>query len=232
MGITTRRPKMRRALLYCVSIAAAASTMLVGQEQKPSGTVVGTVVDEVGSPVADAKVHAEPLDQVPQRELVRYVSTDAQGNFSIEHLGFGSYRVDAMKPADGYADAGFEFHSNGRQPKFALSSSTPKVSVLVVVGPKAGLITGPVSDAVTGKPVNATFHMWRISRPEVSYGENANSPCSVLVAPNVDVGLEVLAQGYEPWFYPGDNVFPYSMPLKLKSGEKLEMEIKLKPLAH
>jgi hypothetical protein len=223
---------MRKVLLHCAWMVAAASVVLVGHEQEPTGAVTGTVVDELGSPVEGAKVHAEPLDRTPRAGSVSYVTTDAGGAFSIDRLQFGSYRVDAMKPADGYANVSFEFHNNGRQPKLTLSSSTPKAAVLVVVGPKAGAITGPVSDAATGKPVNATFHMWRISRPEVSYAEAATSPCSVLVPPGVEVGLEVLAQGYEPWYYPGDGVFPYSKSLKLKSGEKLEVDIKLQPVSH
>lgn len=223
---------MSRALLGCIWIGVLAAAGHPADDRAQSGTIVGTVVDDHGTPVSGAKVHAEALDSAVKLTFVRFVETDEHGAFSIDPLDFGAYRVDAMKPSDGYANTAFEFHSNGRQPRPVLSPSVPKVAVLVVVGPRAGTITGPVSDAVTGKPVNATFHMWRASRPEAFLDEGAASPCRILVPPDVEVGVEVHASGYEVWYYPGDGVFGRSMPLRLKPGEELRVDIRLQPLGH
>src|SRR5207244_11457563 len=101
-----RRGKGRDSLrrlwlpLLAVSLLIPAQGTEVGE-----GVIEGVVLGEGRQPVRGAEVHAE-LKGVPMAKAIRYVGTDENGLFLIDHLEFGTYYVAAYKEEDGYADTG------------------------------------------------------------------------------------------------------------------------------
>ncbi len=78
---------LRRMLLTVVLLVAAA----VGQSFR--GGILGTITDETGAAVADAKVTATNAGT----GLVRETTTDADGNYSFTELPLGKYAITATK---------------------------------------------------------------------------------------------------------------------------------------
>jgi hypothetical protein len=87
-------------------------------------------------------VTATPIDGRTMMRLVRYVETDNDGRFLLDHLELGRYGVFAMKEESGYPDLGASLYSNDIFPTVSISTASPAVSVRIQLGPKAGLIQG------------------------------------------------------------------------------------------
>ncbi|MGR4865329.1 TonB-dependent receptor [Caulobacter sp. LARHSG274] len=87
--------------LAVTAIVTAAPTMASAQDYS-SGTLIGTVTDSSGAPVADASVKVKSLAQGFEREL----TTDSQGQFRAALIPIGGYSVSISK-------AGFQPTSDG-----------------------------------------------------------------------------------------------------------------------
>jgi len=118
------------------------------------GTEVGegVILGEGRQPVRGAKVHAE-LKGVPMAKAIRYVETDENGFFLIDQLEFGTYYVTAKKEEEGYRDSGFSFFTDQPVPTSQIFAQHRFPDVVTNLGPKAGILTGTISDAATGKRV-------------------------------------------------------------------------------
>jgi len=191
------------------------------------GIIRGVALDENLRPLAAAQVWAEPADGL-LRGMINFVDSDADGHFSIDHLPLGTYNVFAKKEDEGYPMIDFEFYRPGRPPTVTLSTSKPVASTVVTLGPKAGTLTGAITDAVTGAPVGAAFRMWHLNKEHADLSTSVASDYRVLIPPDVDVVLEVHADGYETWYYPGYGAAA-SGPLRLRPGERMSLGIKLQP---
>src|SRR6476660_10119359 len=73
-------------ILFCLTIVA------VAQEQR--GTITGTVTDEKGAPVADAKISVKLKDSMNYDPIIER-TTDKDGNFTVIALRLGTYIVKA-----------------------------------------------------------------------------------------------------------------------------------------
>src|SRR5579863_4731267 len=73
---------------------------------------------------------------------------DDQGKFVIDRLAFGRYAVYGSKEEEQYQDPGH--FSIIDPPRVTISAEQPVGTVVVTFGPKAGLISGTVRNAVTG----------------------------------------------------------------------------------
>ena len=81
---------------FCTIILAAvlaSGSALPAAAQTFRGTILGTVVDQQGGAVAEAKVTAKNTGTGLERSTV----TDAAGNFSIPELPIGTYDVTVQK---------------------------------------------------------------------------------------------------------------------------------------
>src|SRR5215470_17099482 len=130
-----------------------------------SGSIRGTVVNENGAPVSGAKVHAEPTDTRPGSHFVRYVETDSRGEFKIDRLAWGKYRLFAKKEDSDYPDMQWAFYSNDVFPTVALSAGVSEPEIRIQLGPKAAVLTGSITNALTGAPVDAGFKLTRAAPP-------------------------------------------------------------------
>jgi Carboxypeptidase regulatory-like domain len=78
----------RNAIL--ATIVVIGIVPLVGIAQTTTGTIIGTISDQSGSPVASASVTARNVDT----GLTRTVTTGADGEYRLEFLPVGNYSLD------------------------------------------------------------------------------------------------------------------------------------------
>lgn len=209
-------PWISAALLFCTLSCG------IGTDAQQAGKIIGTVLDEKGIPLTGAKVNVLPLDGRPQGSGVRYVETDIEGRFVIDRLSWGRYSVFAMKQQDGYPDMEPSFYSAGTKiPVATIAPTAPVASVSIHLGPPAAIITGSISDSITGAPVNAFFRLARMNNAEDWLSTSVPSTYRVLVPAVTDIAFSVTAPGYEKWTSP--------RPIKLQSGQELRLQVELVP---
>jgi hypothetical protein len=186
---------------FSVALLGCLSTVLsIGQEvHYPAGKIRGTVWNDRGEPVEGARVEATPFGKILAM-ILPWAETDKDGHFVIEHLQLQEYTVSARKEDAGYADMAWEFYSEGTpRPKLTLTAAVPEVETTIVLGPKAGVLTGKIVDAATGSPVPAVIKMWRLDGSNPWLAPRVPPEYRVLIPANVPVGLSFHEDGYEDW---------------------------------
>lgn len=105
------------------------------------GSIDGLVVDENGSPVANANVwfHQVVAGKKPTQKALPFAVTGNDGRFSITNLELGTYGVNPWKDEDGYPNRAFAIYSSGPDidPMFevTLTSQAPVAdNVTLVLG--------------------------------------------------------------------------------------------------
>jgi len=186
-----------------------------------NGAISGTVVDENGVPVSEAKVNAEPEDRRPGSLLLHYVETDSGGHFMISRLAWGKYKLFAKKDDSGYPDMRWSFYSDDIFPTATVTPTAPDVEVQIQLAPKAAVLTGSIANALTGAPLNAGLKLTRAVPPHKWISTSVPPNYRVLLPPSSDILLEVSAPGFRTWT-PGH-------PLRLAPGAELRMDISLEP---
>lgn len=194
------------------------------------GLIEGTVVYEDGRPTKGATVSAFPLDRGLAAK-VPSADTDELGHFQIDHLWLGTFAVTAKKEDEGYPDMISAFYSDSKIAPITLSLSHPSASDTIVLGPKAGILIGTVTDVVTGAPLDPCVEFHRASDPNSSLSGTGlvSAKYRVLVPSDRDVFMNVWHEGYLPWYYPGTSSKSETKPLRLKSGEERTLHIRLQP---
>jgi hypothetical protein len=76
------------------------AVMLLGQNERRSGRVEGTVLCESGEPVKGVTVTAPPLDRL-MGAIVPHGNTDDFGHLQINHLWLGKVAVTAKRETEG-----------------------------------------------------------------------------------------------------------------------------------
>jgi hypothetical protein len=209
-------------LLLAISFLARAQNTEIREE-----IIQGVVLDDFGNPLSGAKVHAE-LKGGPMRKAIRFVASDQNGFFVIDRLEFGTYYVEAMKEEDGYGGFPWSFFNDRPLPIVQISAQNRIANVVVRLGPKAGILTGTIRDALTGKPIgSAGFDLVQVKNRSKWMGTGAASQFRVLIPSSKEIELKVSAPGYDPWFYPGSDFPPQS--LQAEPGSQIHLDILLKP---
>lgn len=203
----------------------AAGVPLHGQS---FGTIRGTVVDENGFPLANARVHVADTKPLYGSRVVDYHTTSLNGKFEIGHLAWATYAVMAGKESVGYADTGLAFQSNLDVPFVILSPATPSADVTVHLGPKAGVLDiTSVIDVVSGKDISreSGVTLRRVDHPNF-FMSTSVTVHPLFVPALTEVIMEIRAEGYKPW--PALDA-PDRGRLNLKPGQVVRMDIKLEP---
>jgi hypothetical protein len=206
----------RWEILFALLIAATSGTYLMGRAQQPAdGTVEGSVLNEHGQTVANAKVLL--IDDRPLGGRIPEVLSNAQGYFEFRSLKLGKYALSACKEDDDVpCYPGFNA-ANLRQ--FLLTSQNPSAMVTVQLGEKAGVIYGTVRDSISGDPLPAIF-MLRLSQYPDKYQQTSSpSAFRIFVPGRTDYVLEVSARGYKTW--------STTAPLHLNPGIHRRIDIPL-----
>ncbi len=190
------------------------------------GVIQGVVRDDVANPLPGAKVHAE-LKGVAMAKAIRFVESDQNGFFVIDRLDFGTYYVEAMKEEDGYGGMSWSFFNDKPLPTVQISAQTRIADIVVSLGPKAGILTGTIRDAITGKPISAGFDLVQVKDRTKWMGTGAAPHFRVLIPSSKDIEVKVSAPGYDTWVYPGPKLAP--QPLRMEPGSETVLDILLSP---
>lgn len=193
----------------------------VADVAKDKGTIQGRVLDEKGLPLKGAKVHAEPMNGAAREGFVRYVETNEHGEYVIDRLAWGQYKVFALKEDSDYPNPYWSFYAQGLLLTTTITRTVPVADVEVRLGPRAGILTGSIKNAITGAPVNSSIKLLRVASPEKWISTSVAPDYRVLLPAGTEVLLEVSAPGFKPW-NPGH-------PLLLHSGVELRLNVGLQP---
>ncbi|HUE21766.1 MAG TPA: carboxypeptidase-like regulatory domain-containing protein [Bryobacteraceae bacterium] len=160
---------------------------------------------EDGRIVVGATVYADPIGKV-MAGIAPQSQTDSTGNFEIDQLSWGRYCVSAAQEDEGYpAKLSAFFTRNHEAQIVTLDADNPTVTVTIRLGPKAGILTGTVVDAVISMRLNpcADFR-WAADPDNLLTGTGlVNAKFRMLIPSGTDVLWKVWLDGYKPWYYLG-----------------------------
>jgi hypothetical protein len=195
--------------------------------QSPEGSIRGTVVADDGSPVSDAHVYSEVM-QGSKILTVLTTNTDALGVFTFSGLARGEYRVSAEKQESGYLSTRPDIFACGPPLALVITPDTPTATTLIRFGPKAGVITGWVRDSATAKSIAAQLSLAPVSGCGwSSTGTSGRFKFRLLIPADTAVNFGACAVGYKSWFYADPSNPSRPLPLQLRPGSELEIDIKL-----
>jgi hypothetical protein len=167
------------------------------------GAVQGQVVDELGKPLADARVYAEPVDSKDVRiGKLRFVTTKQDGTFILEQVEVGTNVICASKEQALYPDTGaaalaIDYHA---LPRIEVQEGKLPPSVTVRLT-KGGTLMGLILDSATGDPVqNSRIRLTRIEDPSlfISTGPDEQAHFKFVI-PSKTFRLQITAPGYKAW---------------------------------
>jgi hypothetical protein len=195
------------------------------------GTISGTVIDAQGQPVAGINVRAVDVDESTVK-AINWETTDSEGKFSIVGLGAGRYRLITKGEAAGYPNTTWALFDPN--PTYvSLTSDSGSASIVIKLAPKAAVLTGSITDAVTGVPVkDAGFEMWRPGGDlrHSLLGGSVKAPYKLLLPADTRVSFAFRAPGYQAWYYPGVSQASDATSLTLKPGQEQTVDVLLQPL--
>jgi hypothetical protein len=111
-------PLFALALVACVAPATAIERPrpVVSALPAPAPAFTGRVVDAAGQPVADAVITATTeIDWVGEEPTSQFAVSDARGEFRMEGLPSGSYRLNATTSTGWASSAAAVLHKAGQQ---------------------------------------------------------------------------------------------------------------------
>jgi len=163
----------------------------------------------------------------PFAGVMPWALTDKDGHVLVHAFWLGEQRITAAKEEDGYPNAYWEFYTDKMAPSITSDALTPRVDGLVVtIGPKAGILAGSISAALSNKPLAVAFHLWRDDNGKWI---DASEPPEfrTLIPAGARVGISIHVDSYQDWnLQAGGNTDGF---LVLTSGETKRLDIKLTP---
>ena len=211
-----------------VVAVGAISNLMAGAD---IGSMNGIVTDEAGKAVAGATVYANPVDR-PIMGIVPHSTTDKSGHFEIKGLSWGLYAVSGAKADEGYPEMLSAFFTRNQvMQKVTLAPETSTATLTVLLGPKAGRLTGTVTDGLTSAPLSpCTKFSWASEPNNYLLGTGlVTSDFNTLIPSNTGVLWKVWLDGYKPWYYPGTSDESAATTLRLQPGQLISIAIRLEP---
>jgi hypothetical protein len=224
---------MRVNLLSVLIFVVA--TICIAQSTKDDvwGYVDGVVVDGDGKPLSGAIITAychtqrlTPDGKAWIRPVTQYLA-DEEGRFNNLKFPEGEVWLLAHKDSEGYPYAFFAFYLMPGQefPTVKIKAGETTKGVVLRVGVKAAHIKYEAIDADDGKSVSGGFTLQRLDQLPYQTSEPPNR--DLLVPPAPFRMTFDGAKGYKPWHYGGDNWQGKEGIISLKSGEVLNLTIRL-----
>ena len=209
--------------LLLVSTACFGQATQVPRQVK-SGMVEGVVVDGDGKPLPDATLTSYTQAKGVTRDVMQY-QVNENGEFSLR-LPEGKVWLSAHKESEGYPYAFFAFYLMPGQvfPTVEVKPGETIKGVVVRVGVKAAHLNYEVVDE-HGKSVLGRFIFTRLDQTE-PFSTSALAKDDLLVPP-APFRVTFEAKGYKPWHYGGDQWRVKEGVISLKSGEVLNVTIRL-----
>ncbi len=143
------------------------------------------------------------------------------GHFEIDGLVWGKYKVFAKKEDAGYPDVRWSIYSANIFPTIEVTATAPLAKIRIKLGPRAGVLAGSLTNALTGAPVNAGFKLIRADSPNDWISTAVAPDYRVLLPSGTNVLLEVSAPGFKTWGLPA--------PINLRPGAEMRLNIQLEP---
>jgi hypothetical protein len=212
---------IRGVWLLTVSIAVTASLVTAQTTGRISGTVIsedGTVVGHADACTSETSGSTTSIDcRIP---------VDNEGHFQIENVKFGSYGIFAVNEEEGYSIGN---QSPGM--KVTITPENPSQNVIIRLRPRGGVLTGSVTDKVSGKTVEDAWINY-IAIDNGGEGGNqriAGGRFSMAAPIETNLLIYVSATGYKGWVYT-DASNPAQPVVRLASRERRVLDIELEPL--
>ena len=184
-------------------------------------------MDQQGQPLTHIFVHAV---LVQTGMFMSAVESDDTGQFLVEGLEPGTYDVFGESQAAGYPNPTMPFYGN-EAPKRVTIGNGDMATVVLILGPVSGVLSGTVVDRTSGQAVASQraikFTVKNPSNPQSALLFLGPAKFRWLIPPAVAVTLEVRADGYKPWSYTDPSNPSTPATLQLKSGEERRLKIKL-----
>ncbi len=217
---------------WCIPLFAVLFIVLLSSSValQRTGFIIGTVVTPNGDPVQDAHVSAEVMDG-EKIVTVLATQTDDHGTFSFTGLALGKYRVYAEKRESGYLSTRRDIFSFRPDITAVLSETSPTFNSVIRFDPKAGIISGWVRDATSGRSIPAHFSLAPVSVRGgwSTTGTAGDVEFRLQIPSNTEIRFGACSEGYKRWIYANPSDSSQISSIKLKPESELELEIKLEP---
>ncbi len=197
---------MRPTLLTLLLLASLPVFPQTANSSQPEGTITGTVLDANLQPFKGVQVctymRGAPSGSKESRGDCS-ATTDEAGQFHIDHVAMGEISVEAIKPEDGYV----AFAGTSVREVVTLSANQSSATVVLRLGPKAGVLLPSVKDKFTGKPIVDFEIRWRIFDSDEMNGDYSGGQHigpgmkNAIVPPEKYLVLTISARGYKKWIY-------------------------------
>jgi hypothetical protein len=233
MSMIWSRPAISAIVILVLSLGAGRQgERPLAQIDAETGLIDGTVVYEDGRPTQGATVSACPLGR-PMSTIIPQAETDETGYFRIDipSSWFGKFAVAAKKEDEDYPDMSKQFYSDGKFETITLTSGHPAETVMIRLGPKAGVLVGTVADAVSKAPLSPCVEFRRASEPNnfLSASGLVKPQYKLLIPPDTYILMNISLDGYKTWYYPGTIDQSAATPVELEPGERKTVDIRLEP---
>lgn len=206
-------------LSFLLAVSAAA--------QVHQGLIVGAVLAADGRPVADAHVSAEVMHGSKILTVLN-TNTDDQGIFDFSRLALGKYRIYAEKTEAGYLSTQPNIFASNPALEVTLTPEKSMATTIIHFGPKAASITGWVKDSATGGSVAAHLSLAPTSGAGWSTtGTDGQFKFQLLIPADTPINFGACAEGYKPWSYADASNPSRPIPLQLRPGAALKVDIQL-----
>ena len=202
------------------------------QDAGENAVVVGRVLDELGRPLAGAKISMLPMDVAISGGVPPEPVTDQEGRYRLVAPPYGRTKLFAYKETAGYPNTrGLLFksptpgQSGGSE---VVLSPGSHLNVDFHLGAPDGILEISVVDSTTKAPIPKARLTLRRESPPSMYSTSLPSDGRLILAlPTAPIDVTVQAPGYEPWRYFDEATA--STKLILPASERRTLAIELKP---
>jgi len=166
--------------MLCGLLSSLAVGAVYGFDLRPgifSQTIIGTVVDMAGQPIAGARVCASGTR--PMAGRIPCTQSDLSGRFSIHIDQPDTYTISAEHLELGYPEAIWGFYGKlfANFPVVRVENSHKLPPVIVKLGPKAGRVVFKITDEVTNRPVDeGSITVCRVGEPLSCWSKSTAFP--------------------------------------------------------
>ncbi len=215
----------KRGMLGLTVLLALSLLRGFGQTPPRFGSVEGIVIDQDGKAVAAASVEAR-VDREPRRTNL-FTTSDSAGKFALRDIPSGDVFLYAHKESEGYPDQFFAFFKTGdlSMVRVKVEGGQASQGVTIRLGEKAAYLNIELTDE-NGTRLGGQLTFTRDDQP--GHYQRGTSGAESMMVPPVPFRLTVEAMGYESWHYGGENWQGNSGLIALKSGQSLNLAVRLR----